>query len=265
MKKVVALIDLTPLSDVVASFASRFAKEKQVEIEFIHVAVKDDIKTIEQYAQKLNNYVSEVEKEGSKASFHIHYGSFFSIISPVLKNVKADLVLIGTHGKKGLMQNIFGSHILKLVQMVGIPSLVIQEDSKWPEHGFKKVLSPISSHDNFDIQITQTYSILKEGSEIDLYAIHKSEELEESAKKNLHEGLEMLTQLGIKHSIIEEDATVYSVGYAKQTIAFLKKNPYDLVSLMSQISEASKYFGEMDKENIILNPMGIPVLCCDEL
>ena len=77
-------------------------------------------------------------------------------------------------------------------------------------------------------------------------------------------GLQILENLGVKHSLIEEDATVYSVGYAKQTIEFLRNNAYDVISILSQISESSKYFGEMDKENIMLNPMSIPVLCCDE-
>jgi nucleotide-binding universal stress UspA family protein len=264
MKKVAALIDFTTVSDVVARFASRFAIEKQVEIEFIHISAKDDVKTTMELTEKLKAIVSNAENEGAKASFQIHYGSFFSVIAPVLKNANSDLVIIGTHGKKGLMQNIFGSHILRLVQMVGIPSLVIQENSKWPEHGFKKALSPISSHDNFDVQVEQTFYILSEGSEIDLYAIHKSEELEESAKQNLRNGVELLNKLGVKHSIKEEESTLYSVGYAKQTIAYLQNNPYDLVSIMSQISEGSKYFGEMDKENIIFNPMGLPVLCCDK-
>lgn len=264
MKKVVALIDFTPISNLVANFARNLAKEKHVEITFVHVDDEEDSNKLEQNTEVLKSYVKSIEEAGEKAIFEIHKGSFFSIIAPIIKNHNPDLVLIGTHGKKGLMQNIFGSHILKLVQMVGKPSLVIQENTEWPENGFVKVLSPISSHDNFNIQIKQTKTIIEDDGEIDIYAIHKTEKLEEASQKNLLEGKQLLIELGIRHKIVEEDVKMFSVGYAKQTIAFLEKNPsYYLISIMSQISEASKYFGEMDKENIILNPLGLPVLCCE--
>ncbi len=263
MKKLAALIDFTPTSELVVRFAANLAACCNFEVEFIHVSDSHDISIAKAHGEKLREFCSVVEKEGQPAKFEIHHGNFFSIISPIIKESNFDLILIGTHGKHGFMQNLFGSHILKLVQMTHCPSLVIQENSVWPAEGFKNILCPISSHDNFIVQLDQTSQLLSKDGELDIYAIHKTPELDDNSKFNINEGIKYLENKQIKHELREEDTSFYSVGYAKQTIEFLKENSYDMISIMSQISESGKYFGEMDKENIILNPMGIPVLCCD--
>lgn len=263
MKKIGALIDFTPTSDIVVEYSTMLAKSMNLEVEFIHVAEDSDIDVKKNQTEILDNYVSFVESKGQKARHAIHYGSFFRVITSILKESHIDLVIIGTHGKKGIMQNLFGSHILKLVQMTKLPSLVIQENTVIPKDGINKILCPVSSHDNFNVQLQQCTELLSPNGQLDIYAIHKTSQLDENSQANINSAKDFMELNGINYSIKEEDASFYSVGYSKQTLEFLKNNSYNMISIMSQISEASKYFGEMDKENIILNPMGVPVLCCD--
>jgi hypothetical protein len=57
---------------------------------------------------------------------------------------------------------------------------------------------------------------------------------------------------------------MYSVGFSRQSLEYIANHPTDLISIMAQVSKRNKSFGNADKENMILNPMGIPVLCCND-
>ena len=103
---------------------------------------------------------------------YIDYGSFFGIVGMTIEKIGADLVIVGTHGVKGLRQNLFGSNILKLVQLLHVPSIVVQDHSPVKSLNFKRVLFPIAPHVNFDIKTKQVSSLAKIfGSKIVLLSI----------------------------------------------------------------------------------------------
>jgi len=201
---------------------------------------------------------------GLEVEFFMEEGTFFNIIEQSIDKLHVSMVVIGTHGKIGLKQAIFGSHILRLVQMLNVSSLVVQESSKWHEGGFDKVLFPISSHSNFELKVKQTRELMSESAHIDLYAIYKTSQLDEETKKNIESCMVYFAQESLDYSLVEEDAQFFSVGYARQTLAYVGANPVNLISIMAQAAGDTKVFSKVDKENVILNEYGIPVLCCND-
>ena len=264
MNKIAALIDFTPTTDVVLEFASRIAVMTNAEVALVTVTDNNSDAAKRELSDKMNKMSEELQLAGVKCATEIHYGSFFSTIGPVIDRLHASLAIIGTHGKKGLKQNLFGSNILKLVKLLHIPSLVVQDDSVWPERGFANVFFPIAAHSRFKMKIDQTTALMNPAGKISLYAIYKTDNLDEDLNKNIKLCEKEFVERNVNYELIEEEATMYSVGFSRQSLDYVSKHKTDLISIMAQVSKLNKFFGNVDKENIILNSMGIPVLCCND-
>lgn len=264
MDKIAALIDFTPTTDVVVDFAKNLALEKNAHVLLVTVVDQSDEKALNEANEKIVPYCKTLTQAGVNCNIEIATGQFFDVIAPFLDKLHADLAIIGTHGKRGLRQNIFGSFILKLVKTLQIPSLVVQDQSTWPNGGFKNVFFPIASHSRFEMKIEQTEAIMAKDGIVSLYAIYKTDMLDDKLKKNIGLSEELFKQKNLNYEVIEEDVHMYSVGYSRQSLVYANEHNMQLISIMAQVSNDNKFFGNADKENIILNPTGIPVLCCND-
>ena len=82
-----------------------------------------DISFIE---SKLGEYKEKYETAfGIQVETKYVEGSIFHEIHKVATDIKANLMILGTHGKKGI-QHLFGSHALKVVLESPIPVIVVQ-------------------------------------------------------------------------------------------------------------------------------------------
>jgi hypothetical protein len=262
MKKIAVLIDFTSTTTNALFFAEQIALQKDSEIVLIHVHKSHDEAQIAVKNKKMEEYVGQLTSTGLKCTPMFAFGNFFSQISAAVIKSKATLVIIGTHGKKGLKQNLFGSNILKVVQALPVPSLVVQDSSTWPENGFLNVLIPIDKHEAYSNKLEAAHSILAENGLIKMYVIYISAILEDSLKTNLDLSIKYMESRQWPYEIVEEEQLVFSVGYSRQTLNYIHENKPDLVAIVAKIAHDNIHIGEMDKDNVILNPEGIPVLCC---
>lgn len=262
MKKIAVLIDFTPTTANALFFAGQIALQKDSEVVLIHIHKSHDEAQITSKNKKMEEYSTQLTSLGLKCTTMIAFGNFFSQISAAVSKSKASLVIIGTHGKKGLKQNLFGSNILKVVQALPVPSLVVQNSSTWPENGFSNVLIPIDKHEAYSNKLEAAHSILAENGIIKMYVIYISAVLEDSLKTNLDLSIKYMESRQWPYEIVEEEQLVFSVGYSRQTLNYIHENKPDLVAIVAKIAHDNIHIGEMDKDNVILNPEGIPVLCC---
>ena len=264
MDKIAALIDFTPTTDVVVDFAKNLALQKHAHVFLVTVVDQSDEKALNEANEKMMPFCKTLKQAGINCTIEIATGPFFDVIASFLDKLHADLAIIGTHGKRGLRQNIFGSFILKLVKSLQIPSLVVQNQSTWPNGGFKNVFFPIASHSRFEMKIEQTEAVMAKDGIVSLYAIYKTDMLDDRLKKNIALSEELFKQKNLNFKVIEEDVQLYSVGYSRQSLVYADAHKMQLISVMAQVSNENKFFGNANKENIILNPTGIPVLCCND-
>lgn len=262
--KVAALIDYTPTTEVVIEFAYQLGLRFNAEIAFVTIVNEAHNTEILKANEALLPSVDRFRAEGITCNIEIHEGSFMSVISTVLEKLHCTVALIGTHGKRGIKQNLFGSNILKLVKLLKMPSLIVQDNSKFPEHGFKNVFFPIASHSRFEMKIDQTEQIFEKDGVIKLYALYKTNNLDDSLRKNVKLCEHEFEKRDMRFELVEEDVNMYSVGYSRQSLEYIANHDIDLISIMAQVSNSNKSFGNADKENMILNPMGLPVLCCND-
>ena len=82
------------------------------------------------YAEKTTRLKHLVEENSKKYNFpiiyHISKGSIFSAIAEYVNEKEASLVVMGTHGMKG-MQKLTGSWALKVIVKSKVPFIVVQD------------------------------------------------------------------------------------------------------------------------------------------
>lgn len=260
MNKIVALIDFTDLSQKTIHQASVLSKLSGAEITLIHVAEKESQKA--EAESRLAAMAEEVAKNGITCSTLVGVGSFFQTAPQLLLKTVCDLAIVGTHGQKGLFQSLFGSNIWKLVSHLPCSALVLSEKSEVVEAGFSNVLMPIGPHAEFDQKVSQTAKLLSPKGAIHFFAIDKAGvDMTKAMIDRVNQGRASLEQAGFGSDFIQIESQHYSVGFARETLAFAQENKSDLISIFTRVSEENAHFGQIDKEAMLLNEFGIPVFC----
>ena len=133
------LHDFTNVGDAALNYAVNLSRNLMNEIKLVHLV--SNINEIANANAKLNEIISKTQKsENTEISGIVKQGSIFEDIAKIVKEEKANLIIMGTHGVKG-MQKVFGSFAMKVVTSSDVPFFVIQKDTKAKE--VKKILVPI--------------------------------------------------------------------------------------------------------------------------
>lgn len=258
------LIDFTETARIAVKQSVALAKLKNGSVQLTHITPQGfseaDRALLEEGFEDWRKLVSD---SGVPCEVVLGNGEFFSEVANLVGRKKPNLVVVGNHGKKGLIQNLFGSNIMKLVQKLPVASLVVSDHTNTVEGGFRKALVPIAPHHDFMKKIKLTAKLLNpESGKLVLFTVMKpGVALDEKLQNNLDQATEYLNENGVNWEYLELDASHFSIGYSKEILDIANKDNYDLISIMAQVSKENRSFGTMDKENIILNTAGIPVLC----
>lgn len=260
MKVISCLIDFTETSKLASAYALALGARYNVEVNFLHI-VRESAYDENALEQKVRDFVSENNSE-TKVSVSLGDGNYLDQIPKLLSLSHADLVVIGTHGRKGAMQTMVGADVVQLIQKLNIPALIMQANSPAPSVSFSNILFPIGPHHDFAIKTEKTAEwAIENGAHVEILCLITGEKLSTEIERNLEASISYFKEKGISHSVVKQDSKVYGVGYGKDIIQYAKGKSFDLISVMSQTSEENMYFGNVDKTELILNSENIPVLC----
>jgi nucleotide-binding universal stress UspA family protein len=262
MNRIIIPTDFTKAADAAIKQAAAIALKTQADLILLHV-LGDILPTAEVSEKLLKEESARLTQEyGLNCEYMLKTGNIFDVIASEPCKTNYDLMVIGTHGVKGVRQKLFGADILKLVSKVPIPVLVVQEDSPLVET-FKKIILPVGSHDSFEdlLYAIKLFTGIYQ-TEVHLYSINKPGfEWPEQMKKNIEKAIDLFKTKGVQVIRVKEDQTVYSLGYAKQTLNYAKSVSADCICMMSIPSNEYYYFAQADKEHMLENETFIPVLC----
>ena len=118
--------DFTPVAEYALQHGYKFAeKAKSKKIALIHI-IKND-KEYDEAFEKLNQVAKENHgKNNIIIEPIVRKGSIFTTIAEVAEEIKSELVVMGTHGLRG-MQKLTGSWALKVIVNSKVPFVVVQE------------------------------------------------------------------------------------------------------------------------------------------
>ena len=261
MKDILCPTDLSETALKGIEYADMLAAGLNSSVSLLHVMNKAEGQGEARIAAQAT--MDQQVKHVKKAPFTCHFrdGEFMEEITRESSAGHA-MMVCATHGSRGLRQSLFGTDILKLVRRVEIPSLVVQAQSCTPT-SLGTIVMPVASHKEID-HLLDAVSMLASafGSEVHIYQLIRPGEqpsVELLANKK-HMG-EYLTKAGVRHMIVEDDETSFSIGFAVQTIAYAERIGAGCIAIMSMASDEYRYIADAEKERMLTNEPGIPVLC----
>lgn len=268
-KTIIIPTDFSKVCDNAINHGAEIAESIGARVFIVHVLNADSA----QYLKKnelTQSYIEEQLKDTKiqlEKAYQINVqtfmveGKLIPIISEFSAKVKADLVVLGTHGKTGI-QKITGSHAMKLIYALDIPVLVVQK--RIFGMGYHKIVFPVNVSTSYDVKIDWTLFIAGAfHSEVLIFTM-KSEQ--ESQKKSMDQLLnEIITSFDehkIPYSISQAEK---NSGFPEQINEFAAANSADLVMIKVDNDEFEPSFilGALE-EKMIFNSSQIPVFCAQK-
>jgi nucleotide-binding universal stress UspA family protein len=261
-KPVLVPTDFTDVASKAIHQAGIIARKAGTSLSLLHV-LNERSPAREDVEIRLKKEAERVRKlTGRECETLLKEGSIFEVIPRVTCDHCFDLIVLGTHGVRGIKQHLMGSDILKLVSRIHTPVLVIQKESPLLEN-FRTLVMPVSSHLDFQKEIDAVTLISTLfGTEVHLYSISKpGYEWPKQLLKNIEVAKAAFESTGVRMKRVKEDQKVLAQGYAKQTLLYAGSSGADMISVISTPSDDYYYFASADKEALLLNELHLPVLC----
>jgi nucleotide-binding universal stress UspA family protein len=249
--------DFSIVAEYALEHALIFAENVDANVTLLHIVKKDS--QIEEANLKMIGAADKIEKErGIRPGVVVREGSIFTSINDIAKELNSMLVLMGTHGIKG-MQKLTGSWALKVIIGSRVPFIVVQ---KPPVH--KKYFSVVLPVD-FKKENKEKLSwaeflgkFFKAKMRIITPKMPEGQMLQRT-KANLVFAKKYLENRGIDYEIDTADG---GNDFAMETVTFAKKIEADIIVIMTTKNISFQdYMLGAHEQFVIANSAHIPVMC----
>jgi nucleotide-binding universal stress UspA family protein len=259
-KLIVVPWDFTVVADYALAHAVKISRTVDNDICLLHIVSKGI--TNQEGAAKRAQLIKVAEENSRKynmpLSYHISKGSIFTSIAEYSNEKEASLVVMGTHGMKG-MQKITGSWALKVIVKSKVPFIVVQ-DFPSDQERYHNIVFPV----DFRVENKEKMRMaIFMGKYFDS-KIHilKTFSADKSLLKKININLNFSIKYLIQNNIEYEIHEIQKGNFAQQTIDFAHKINADLILIMTtkNITMADYVLGAQE-QFIIANSSRIPVCC----
>lgn len=254
--KVLVPIDFTSVTENALSYAIQLPPTQKVVL--FHVV--DSEKEEAAANAKLKNLAYRyADKFKGELIPKVKTGNIFDTIGEVAIEEHADLIVMGTHGVKGL-QRIIGSKAMKVITNSRTPYIVVQNK---PYAEIKNILVPV----DFTRESKQTLPFLVSLSkafnatlQLLLQSNNKDEFIKNKIDNNLSYFKSVLDDNGCKY-ITSDNEFAYDSRYKgilKEAVA-LKSDL--IVTAIDPALDVANYIMGVEEQKIVANEEQLPVLC----
>lgn len=252
--KILVPTDFSKVADCAVDHAVKLASLSNGQVVLLNVVAKDSEHNDAKL--KLEGKSKGIfEKYNVKVEYIIRTGNIFEDIGAVASEIKASLIIMGTHGAKGF-QKITGSYALKVITNSEVPFVVVQERAIGA-NGYKKIVLPINFSRETKHKLKQTIQLAKYfDSEVDIIYPNETDELlAKNLKNNIAYTEATLKSEGIRYKLSA------SIGgdFTKQVLKFAIAEKADLIAIVNE--QKSTFMSLSDEQDIIANDAQIPALC----
>lgn len=260
MKHLLSLIDFSDVSLNLLKQSLELAKREKSRLDFIYVLGQDE--EVGEIRDKLQSTLAEMASNDIKGDIIFLQGPFQDEVVACVDRIKPDLFLTAAYGRSGPRQNFSGVYIYRIIRRLERPTLVINDTQPAEPYPFNKILIPAAPHEDYHDKVKDSLSLLAPGGRIDLFLIHKKRiELSRRIESNLKAAQEFLDKQQIENDLIEVESRDDKLSYGSENLLYALENKYQAVSILGRVSKQNKSFGSLDKENMLVNDFGIPILC----
>jgi nucleotide-binding universal stress UspA family protein len=256
---IIVPVDFTEASNKAVHHAITISKTTGGSIDLFHVLDELSPDTVNDKLEVLSDLV---EAAGISVKTIIGEGPILSTITETAKKGNYKLMVIGTHGPKGVRQILFGADIMRVLRHNPCPAVVVQKDAD-PEKQIRKILLPVGNHENYlDLVRATCLCAIALDASVTIYWQQKPyEQLKDGIFENIQVTRDLMDQFDVNYDEVKVEPAAKSSELAKQIMAFAKNGNYDMVGLMPNANKSDDYFGDSDKEKVLTNEENIPILC----
>jgi len=262
---VIVTWDFTHVSEYALAHAVKIAYIMRYEIKLLHIVEPGTpSEKIENARRKMAQVSADtLKRDGIICKVVVKEGSLFSAISDYATKTNTQLVVMGTHGRKGA-QKLFGSKALKVLTGSNAPFIVVKAK---PSESLRisNVVFPIDFKSenknklNWAIYIGKNFQ-----SKVHLfkYPVNDSD-LQNKVNANLNFAIRFLKQNNIEYEI---HTASKKESFANATIRFSRKIKADLIIVMTtKHITILDYMFAAEEQEIIDNSAKIPVMCVNPI
>lgn len=258
-KPIIVPWDFTHVAEFALAHAVNICNILKREIILLHIAENQN--AIPPCREKLNKKADELSRElHLKIHPLVESGNIFDTIRETAHKFKAEMVVMGTHGRKG-MQKLFGSWALKVMANSKIPFLVVQK--KPDRDSFKKIVFPIDFRSSNKEKVKWVHYL--SGNYNSTFLIFKRKSWDRGFRRkiasNLHYAESFFKNNDVSHEIHTSSG---KKSFEKETVEFAIEQDADLILVMvTRDIGFFDYIIAAREQYIISNPGKIPVMCAN--
>lgn len=253
--KILVPTDFTSVAETALKHAIKIASIMEGEIVLLHVVDRDS-KT-EEAREKLDPIAENVSKEHNIPTVgKVVSGNIFDDIHKVAEYEGARLIIMGTHGRKGI-QHITGSYAMKVITSSTIPFIVAQ-DKVVPET-YKDLVFPIDFKAETKQKISVTASMAnKLGAKVHIFADYDDDKFDaQKIENNVAYTKKFFDKHGIDYVVEKADGPG---DFVKQITRYAASINADFIAVLNLNYRSINAFLKNSEEELITNEAQIPVL-----
>ena len=247
--------DFTSVGDAALKYALFMAKPRKTEIELLHIVSnksngKAAYEKLTEIIKNLDLQVGDVEVKPV-----VKVGNIFDDIGKIAESKEARLIIMGTHGAKG-MQKLFGSYAIKVVTSSSVPFLVVQDGVEHKQ--IKNIVVPIDLTKE-SLQIINVAADIARTFDSEIHVLGETQSDPRLAQ-----------QIKIRISLVKKEYQEKNVksnvnlisgskSYQHKVLNYAKEVGADMVAMAYH---SSSLFPQFDKytQSLISNDLNIPCL-----
>jgi nucleotide-binding universal stress UspA family protein len=259
-KVIVVPWDFTDVAEHALAHAAKISRMVGNEIFLLHIVEPKISQKQEAEKKALLNYKADEfgKKYNMHIASHIAKGSIFRAIAEFANDKEASLVVMGTHGIKG-MQKLTGSWALKVIVKSKVPFIVVQ-DPPVTQDRYHNIVFPVDFRNENKEKMKMAIFMGKYfDSKVHILKTLSSDKiLSKKTNVNLNFAIKYFIQNNIDYEIHDLPKGVLE----QQTIDFAQKINADLILIVTtkNITFADYIVGATE-QYIIANSSKIPVCC----
>jgi nucleotide-binding universal stress UspA family protein len=259
-KMIVVPWDFTPVAENALAHAVKISRMINNNISLLHIVNKGISPQEETKTRIIMKQLAESnsQKYNMPVYYHVSKGSIFKSIAEFVNEKEASLVVMGTHGMKG-MQKLTGSWALKVIVKSKIPFIVVQDPPE-DQKKYQNIVFPIDFKKETKEKIQMAIFMGKYfDSKIHLLV---GTSFDKGLLKKINTNLNFTIKYFIQNNIEYEIHKLPKGNMAEQTIDFAQKIKADLIVIVTtkNITLADYMLGASE-QYIIANSSRIPVCC----
>ncbi|MDR1667032.1 MAG: universal stress protein [Bacteroidales bacterium] len=256
-KPILIPTDFSVVVPYAVELAATMAKKINTKLVLLHIVKKSD--EILDATAKVTLEAERFSTEyGMKVEGIVRKGSIFSTIGDTVKELDAYLVVMGTHGAKG-MQKLTGSWSLKVVITSSVPIILVQEKKS----DIRRIVFPVDFKKENLEKIGWVHfiaSLFDSNVYIIREKVGKDKRIEQRIRNNLIFTEKFLNSKKIYYQV---EVAEGKQSFPAETLQYAKQLGADLIIITTTkgITKSDYLLGRVEEEAIIGNSTRIPVMC----